>query len=104
MNIRNPFADLSVNTDDEAERINKPTAVSNSTLPSTIGEKKRKRKVRPEEKQRIEEEKINKIKEKVEKVKEEKVEPKTTKVKKNNDDIEVIVQKAEDFVDLESIY
>jgi hypothetical protein len=94
MNIKNPFADLSIDTDDEIERVNKPV-VSNSTLPSTLGEKKRRRKVRPEEKQRIEEEKLNKAKDNQSKVVE------VEKIVNANDGIEVIIKKADDYVDLQ---
>jgi hypothetical protein len=78
MNIKNPFADLSVDTDEELERNNKTTVVANSILPQSIGDKKRKRKIRPEEKQKIEEEKLKKAQEvkQEEKEKEQIIKPK----------------------------
>ena len=96
MNTKNPFADLSVDSDGEVERSIKPTSIPNSILIlNGAMEKKRKRKIRPEEKKKIEEDKMLKEKTK-EKPKEElKQNDKLENVKKN-EIIEVIVENVDD--------
>ena len=58
MNIRNPFADLSIDSEEEVERNIKSIAIPNSVfILNNRLETKRKRKIRPEEKMKIESEK-----------------------------------------------